>query len=171
MVKLFLSTRGLKCLPCYGEHQAANNHLVLHQCCWWTCTTNAHLLRIFWVQSSCALKNPPSHCSCGHLVFVEHALSSPIAGIPSIRHNEVRDITASLLLEVYHGVLTEPHQHPMSGEGILHCPVQQDGEGILHCPVLQDHGMASLQTELCPLCSSIMYKRGARSSAYSPSAH
>ena len=37
-----------------------------------------------------------------------------------MRHNEVRDITASLLTEVCHGVATEPHLQPLSGETMLH---------------------------------------------------
>ena len=37
-------------------------------------------------------------------------------GFPSIRHNEVRDITASLLSEVCHNVAIEPHLQPLSGK-------------------------------------------------------
>ena len=33
-----------------------------------------------------------------------------------LRHNEVRDITATILTEVCHGVTTEPHQQPLSGK-------------------------------------------------------
>ena len=39
-----------------------------------------------------------------------------IGGIPTIRHNEVRDITASLLTEVCSNEATEPHLQPLSGE-------------------------------------------------------
>ena len=40
------------------------------------------------------------HCVCGNKFGVEHALSCPKGGFPSIRHNEVRDIIASLLSKV-----------------------------------------------------------------------
>ncbi len=40
-------------------------------------------------------------------------------GFPTIQHNEIRDITASLLTEVCHNVATEPPPQPLSGE-ILH---------------------------------------------------
>ncbi|MDA8002156.1 MAG: reverse transcriptase domain-containing protein, partial [Alphaproteobacteria bacterium] len=66
------------------------------------------------------LENSPSHCSCGQPFSVEHALSCPTGGFPSIRHNEVRDMTASLLTEVCHGVSTEPHLQPMTGEAMTH---------------------------------------------------
>ena len=66
------------------------------------------------------IENSPSHCSCGHPFTVEHTLSCPTGGFPSIRHNEVRDITASLLSEVCHGVSTEPHLQPLSGESMSH---------------------------------------------------
>ncbi len=37
-----------------------------------------------------------------------HALSCPRGGYPSIKHNELRDITASPLKKTCHGVATEP---------------------------------------------------------------
>ena len=37
-----------------------------------------------------------------------------------MRHNEVRDVTASLLTEVCHGVSTEPHLQSLSGESMSH---------------------------------------------------
>ena len=54
------------------------------------------------------LQNSPSHCSCGQPFSVEHALTCKTGGFPAVRHNEVRDITATLLTEVCHGVTTEP---------------------------------------------------------------
>ena len=47
---------------------------------------------------------------------VEHALSCPFGGFPSIRHNELCDITAVLLSEVCHNVSVEPTLQPLSGE-------------------------------------------------------
>ena len=60
--------------------------------------------------------NAPLNCACGTHFSVEHVLSCPKGGYPSIRHNEIRDLTAALLLEVCHNVLTEPHLQPMTGE-------------------------------------------------------
>ena len=39
-----------------------------------------------------------------------------MGGYPAIRHNEIRDLTASLLSEVCHNVSTEPHLQPLEGE-------------------------------------------------------
>ena len=47
---------------------------------------------------------------------MEHALSCPKGGFPTIRHNEIRDLTASLLTEVCHEVSIEPDLQPISGE-------------------------------------------------------
>ena len=58
----------------------------------------------------------PSHCTCGTNFSVDHALSCPKGGFPSICHNEVRDITAELLSEVCHDVEVEPHLQPLSDE-------------------------------------------------------
>ena len=65
-------------------------------------------------------QNSPSHCSCSHPFSVEHALSCKTGGFPAVRHNEVRDVTASLLTEVCHGVSTEPHLQSLSGESMSH---------------------------------------------------
>ena len=47
---------------------------------------------------------------------MEHALSCPHGGFPSIRHNELCDITAELLSEVCHNVGTEPPLQPITDE-------------------------------------------------------
>ena len=74
------------------------------------------------------LHNTPSTCSCGSHFTVEHALSCPKGGYPSIRHNEIRDLTAHLLTEVCHNVAVEPHLQPLTGE-TLHgaSSITQDG--------------------------------------------
>ena len=41
-----------------------------------------------------------------------------MGGFPSIRHNEIRGITASLLTEVCSNVATEPAFQPLSGENM-----------------------------------------------------
>ena len=75
-----------------------------------------------------SLQNPPSHCTCGYPFSIDHALTCKTGGFPAIRHNEVRDITASLLSEVCHGVTIEPHLQPLTGEVMSHnTTVTEDG--------------------------------------------
>ena len=57
---------------------------------------------------------------CGKQFTVDHALSCPCSGLPSLRHNEIRDVTADLLNEVCHNVSTEPELQPLSGELLSH---------------------------------------------------
>ena len=76
-----------------------------------TAFQDALALRYGWMPS-----RTPSHCACGTNFSVDHALSCPKGGFPSIRHNEVRDITAELLSEVCHDVEVEPHLQPLSDE-------------------------------------------------------
>ena len=40
--------------------------------------------------------------------------------LSSLGHNEIRDVTADLLNEVYHNVSTEPELQPLSGELLSH---------------------------------------------------
>jgi len=60
----------------------------------------------------------PSNCVCGKDFTLSHALRCTHGAFPIIRHNEVRDLTASLMTEVYHDVQEEPHLHTLSSEVI-----------------------------------------------------
>ena len=60
----------------------------------------------------------PSMCACGTSFSVEHALSCPMGRFPIVRHNEVRDLTAKLMSEVYHDVCIEPILQPITGEAL-----------------------------------------------------
>ena len=63
----------------------------------------------------------PSHCTCGKNFTTDHAPSCPTGGYPSIRHNELRDLTANLLREVCHDVAVESHLQPLPGEQLNGC--------------------------------------------------
>ena len=70
---------------------------------------DALALRYGWLPN-----NMPSTCDCGKPFSVEHALSCAKGGFPSIRHNEIRDITATRLTEVCNDVCVEPDLQPVS---------------------------------------------------------
>ena len=44
----------------------------------------------------------------------------PMGGFSTIRHNELRDVTASLLSKVCHNVATEPRLQSLNGESMTH---------------------------------------------------
>ena len=70
----------------------------------------------------------PTYCSCSQPFSVQHALSCPKGGYPSIRHNELRDFTASLLSETCHGVAVEPSLQPITSERFTYATANtQDG--------------------------------------------
>ena len=70
----------------------------------------------------------PTHCAYGSSFSVDHALSCPKGGLPSIRHNEIRDLTAKLLTEVCSQVATEPELQSVSPEDFsLSTANTQDG--------------------------------------------
>jgi len=58
---------------------------------------DALALRYSW-----PLGRVPLHCACGTHFSVDHALSCPKGGLPTLRHNEIRDLIATLLTEVCH---------------------------------------------------------------------
>ena len=57
-----------------------------------------------------------THCACGKPFSLQHVLSCPKGGYPSIRHNELRDLTATLLTETCTGVVIEPTLQPISSD-------------------------------------------------------
>ena len=59
---------------------------------------------------------------------MEHALSCPHGGLPSVRHNELRDITAQMLTKVCHGVGVEPSLQSLYDESLQYDTAnRQDG--------------------------------------------
>ena len=63
----------------------------------------------------------PAKCICGKDFSVEHTLSCPTGAFPSIRHNDVGDLTAKLITEVCHNVEVEPALQPLTGESLSSC--------------------------------------------------
>ena len=55
-------------------------------------------------------------CICGASFAVDHMLSCPKGGFPSIRHNEIGDLTATLLTEVCSSVTIEPDLQALTTE-------------------------------------------------------
>ena len=72
---------------------------------------DALALRYGWAPS-----RTPTTCAYGASFSVEHVLSCPKGGFPSICHNELRDLTASLLTEVCNDVCVEPMLQPITTE-------------------------------------------------------
>lgn len=60
--------------------------------------------------------NLPSHCACGSAFDSTHALSCAKGGFTIVRHDEIRNLTASLMHEVCHDVEIEPKLQSLSGE-------------------------------------------------------
>ena len=62
----------------------------------------------------------PSHCACDESFSIPHVPSCAKGGYPSIRHNEIRDLTAHLLTKVCHRVSTKPTLQPITDEVFNH---------------------------------------------------
>ncbi len=70
-----------------------------------------------------------SVCVCGKNLNVEHDLTCPTGGLPMLRHNDIRDLTADLMAEVCNNVCMEPELQPLiflAGEALqgrsANCP-------------------------------------------------
>ena len=73
------------------------------------------LFMMLWL-CSMAIYHLIFHCEYGQTFSIEHALSCSKGGFPTLRHNEIQDITASLLTEVCSEVCVEPNLQPVSSD-------------------------------------------------------
>ena len=72
---------------------------------------DAMALRYGWAPTK-----TPTHCACGACFAIDHLLSCPRGGFPSLRHNEIRDLTAKPLTEVCNDVQVEPELQEITTE-------------------------------------------------------
>ena len=76
----------------------------------------------FWdlirVRYGLSLSRQPTKCVCGNTFDLQHALSCKRGGFVTLRHNEVRNITANLLKDVCKDVMIEPMLAPLTGEAL-----------------------------------------------------
>ena len=64
-----------------------------------------------------------------HFLWIEnHSMICRKGGFPTLRHNEVRDITADLLKEVCHNVDIELALQPLSGETFRYATAKVESE-------------------------------------------
>ena len=63
-----------------------------------------------------ALPNMPSTFCCSAKMDIQHAMSWKRGGFVTIRHNDLRDLTANLLSNVCNDVEIEPKLLPVTGE-------------------------------------------------------
>ena len=59
------------------------------------------------------IPNTPSYCGCGTKNSVDHTLNCKLGGYVSMRHNNIRDLEATLLKDICKDVKTEPPLLPL----------------------------------------------------------
>ena len=62
------------------------------------------------------LSDLPSHCTCGAIFTINHALSCKKGGFIAQRHDGIRNLLTGLLNKVCKNVEAEPHLLPLDGE-------------------------------------------------------
>ena len=74
----------------------------------------------FWdgisIRYGWSLSNLPTTCACGSKYDFQHSMSCEKGGLVSIRHNDIRDLTADILREVCNDVKVEAKLIPLTGE-------------------------------------------------------
>jgi len=73
----------------------------------------------------------PSKCVCGSGFTVDHAMNCSSGGFPTIRHNELRDFTATVLSEVCHDVAIEPVLQRLTRENLHYATANVEDEARL----------------------------------------
>ena len=83
-------------------------------------------IRYGWPIPNIALK-----CACGSPFSVEHAMVCHKGGIPTLCHNDIRDLTAELLRESSSNVTVEPKLQPLHDEIFQHRSANREDEARL----------------------------------------
>ena len=78
-----------------------------------------------------SIQNLPAICGCGQSLTVDHAFVCHKGGYPSLRHNEIRDLTVALLHEVCPNTGIEPGLQPLHDEKLDHATAIRDDEARL----------------------------------------
>ena len=86
--------------------------------------TDGLALRYGWIVKGL----PEVSCACGENFDERHAMCCQKGGFISIRHDEIRDITCSLLKEVSSNVTKEPLLQPLQGEEFNYKTVKVEQE-------------------------------------------
>ncbi len=86
----------------------------------WICITQRVLSRCHLPEIRLASIKPTIPLYLWQLTNNRTCPELSIGGFPSIRHNEIRDITADIMSEVCHSVGTEPCLQPVTGEQLRH---------------------------------------------------
>ena len=130
-IRQHLSTNLLRLLDCALEKGASswvttipldNHGFMLHKGDF----RDAICLRYGW-----SIQNLPAQCGCGQSLSVDHAFICHKGGYPSLRHNEIRDLTATLLHEVCPNTSIEPGLQPLHDEQLDHATAIRDDEARL----------------------------------------
>ena len=100
-------------------------------------------LRFGWQQPDLSAK-----CACGKSFSVDHAMMCHKGGLPTLRHNEVRDLTAALLAETCTGVSVEPPLQALYNEEFNFRTSNRDDEARLDIKV----------SDFCPIAPSYHQK-------------
>ena len=101
----------LTTLPIYGFSQSKSEFRdVLSQRCGWL------------------PERMPSKCVCSENFTIDHALNCHCGAFPTIRLNEIRNLTGILLTEVCHDISLEPVLQPLTGEVLNHATANQEDE-------------------------------------------
>ena len=78
----------------------------------------------------------PTRCACGASFTVDHLLSCPCGGFPSLCHNEIRDMMAWLLTEVCNDVQIKPELQELTSEALSGRSANtSNGARLGHCSV------------------------------------
>ena len=73
----------------------------------------------------------PSTCCCSAKMDVQYAMSCKRGGFVTIRHNDLRDLTANLLSNVCNDVEIEPKLLPVTGENVSYRTANTRAEASL----------------------------------------
>ena len=74
------------------------------------------------------ISKSPTTCPCGSKFDIQHSMSCKKGGFVTIRHNDLRHLTAKILSEVCYDTEIEPTVVPLSGEDLSNQTANRSNE-------------------------------------------
>ena len=74
------------------------------------------------------ISKSPTTCPCGSKFDIQHSMSCKKGGFVTIRHNDLRHLTAKILSEVCYDAEIEPTVVPLSGEDLSNQTANRSNE-------------------------------------------
>ena len=114
-----------------GTEKGASNWLTMLPIAEYGFESSKHFCDSISLRHGWKISKLPTTYPCGSKFDIQHSMSCKKGGFVTIRHNDLRDLTAKILSEVCNDTKIEPKLVPLSGEDLSNQTANRSNEARL----------------------------------------